>query len=100
MATDNYKRFVILLSHTGKPFTETVIRAHVQHLRQLDQEGKLILCGPFLDHKGGMVILKAMSHEEALAIAAQDPFVVQGFETCEVRTWQLSCEENNHLGMG
>ena len=67
------------------------------HLRELDQAGKLVLCGPFLDYAGGMVIVQAESREEAEEIAKRDPFVASGTETYEVRTWELSCEENNHL---
>lgn len=100
MPDDNYIRYVILLSHTEKPFTEELVRAHCAHLRHLDQQGELVLCGPFRDYKGGMVIIQAESLEEAKAIAESDPFVISGVETYEIRTLQVSCEENNHLGMG
>ncbi|OIO06249.1 MAG: hypothetical protein AUJ52_12595 [Elusimicrobia bacterium CG1_02_63_36] len=95
-----FTRFVILLSHAGKPMTEAVIRAHVAHLKRLNDEGRLVLCGPFKDFKGGMVVVKADSYEEAKAIAEADPFVKEGVETYELRTWELSCRENNHMGMG
>lgn len=100
MSPDRFTRFVILLSHAEKPMTEAVIRAHVAHLKRLDAEGRLVLCGPFKDHKGGMVIVKAESYAAAKEIAEADPFVKEGVETYELRTWELSCEENNHLGMG
>lgn len=100
MANDNYVRYVILLSHAEKPFTEELVKAHCAHLRRLDQQGKLVLCGPFQDYKGGMVIVEVESLEEAKVIAESDPFVSSGVETYEIRTLQVSCEENNHLGMG
>ncbi|MMZ59010.1 YciI-like protein [compost metagenome] len=94
-------RYVILLSVVpGKKMTEELIRAHVRHLKQLDLEGKLELCGPFSDYRGGMVIIKASSYEEAKNIAESDPYIVAGVETYELRTWELSCEANNHMGMG
>ncbi|MBA9087426.1 uncharacterized protein YciI [Fontibacillus solani] len=94
-------RYVILLSVVpGQKMTEELIRAHVQHLKQLDLEGKLELCGPFSDYRGGMVIIKASSYEEAKKIAESDPYIVSGVETYELRTWELSCEANNHMGMG
>ncbi len=80
--------------------SEPVIRAHVEHLKRLDDKGLLVLCGPFKDDKGGMVILRAASHEAAKEIAEADPFVKEGVETYELNTWELSCAENNHLGMG
>lgn len=97
---NDWIRYVILLSHTGKKITEELIRSHVAHLKELDKKGKLILCGPFLNYKGGMVIIKATSYDEAKEIAESDPFVKKGVESYELRTLELSCKENKHLGMG
>lgn len=98
---DDFTRYVILLTpRPGTRSSESLIRAHIAHLRRLDAAGQLELCGPFADHTGGMVIVRANSMEEARAIAAADPFVAEGVEDFEVRLWQLSCEANNHLGMG
>ena len=61
---DSFTRYVILLSRTEAPFSEPLIRRHVEYLRELDRNGLLVLCGPFTDHPGGMVIIKAVSLEE------------------------------------
>lgn len=58
------------------------------------------MAGPFPDHRGGMVVLRAASEEEARAIAEADPFVSSGAETYELRKIELSCRDNKHLGMG
>jgi len=98
---DDFVRYVILLTpRAGVALTESLIRAHVAHLRQLHAAGRLVLCGPFGDHPGGMVIIRAGSMDEACAVAAADPFVVAGAEDFEVRTWHLSCEANSHMGFG
>ncbi|MBI2519505.1 MAG: hypothetical protein HYV97_03785 [Bdellovibrio sp.] len=97
---DDFTRYVILLTRTKMPFSEPLIRQHVKYLRELELQGQLVLCGPFKDYSGGMVIIKAASLDEAHEIARHDPFVLEGAETFEIRTWLLSCEENNHLGMG
>ncbi len=99
-SNEEFLRYAILLTRTGAAFEEPLIRRHVEYLRKLDREGRLVLCGPFTDYRGGMVIIRAASLEEARGIAADDPFVSEGAETFEVRTWLLSCEENSHLGMG
>lgn len=97
----DHTRFVILLNTVdGSSTTESLIRAHVAFLRKLDSEGKLVMCGPFTDFKGGMVIIKAANVEDATRVAQSDPFVSEGVRTFEIRTWELSNEENNHLGMG
>jgi uncharacterized protein YciI len=95
MTEGEYVRFVYLLTRIqGKVLNKDVIRAHVVHMKRLDSIGILELCGPFSDSKGGMVILKGCSYEDAVEVAESDPFVK------EVRRWDLSCEENNHMGMG
>ena len=97
----DFTRFVVFLSMIeGTKASEKIIRNHVCFLRELDKQGKLVMCGPFSDGKGGMLILKADSLEEAKRIALKDPFVLTGIRRFDVRGWELSCEENNHMGMG
>jgi len=96
-----FTRYVILLDEiSGVATSREAVHAHVQYLKALDKNGKLVMCGPFTDYKGGMVIIKAVDLAEAKQIAESDPFVKQGLRTSEVRSWELSCEENNHMGMG
>jgi uncharacterized protein YciI len=88
--------YVILLSKR-KPFTEEVIKDHVSHLKSLDEQGKLVVCGPFTDVDGGIIIIRASSIEEARTIAESDPFFSEGFESYKLRTLQRACRENNYL---
>ena len=94
-----YTRYVILINRK-KDYTIDVIKKHVEHLKRLDKNGKLVLCGPFQDYNGGIMIIKAKSFEEDKTIAESDPFIVKGFSTYELRTLELSNKENNHMGMG
>jgi len=97
----DFTRYVILLSAIEDRATPPdIIRDHIAFLRCLDGEGKLVLCGPFTNQSGGKVIIRASNMEDATDIAKGDPFVRSGIRRFEVRSWQLSCEENNHLGMG
>ena len=96
-----FTRFVVLLNTIeGVVTSEQLIRDHVAFLRKLDEEGKFLMGGPFTNYAGGMMVIKAADLEEAQKISANDPFVKQGVRTAEVRAWELSCEENNHMGMG
>ncbi len=96
-----HRRYVVLLDQIkGINTTESHICEHVEFLKNLEEKGQLELGGPFIDHKGGMLIIKAESFDEAKEIAHSDPFVKSGVRNCEIRRWQLSCKENNHLGMG
>lgn len=96
---DAFVRYVYLMSHRpGGSLTPRLVADHIEHLKRLDAAGQLVLCGPFKDFKGGMVVLKAESLEAARAIAEADPFITEGFETYELRAWELACAENGWLG--
>lgn len=91
----------VALSHARPElFSQDLVRAHVAHLKRLEDGGRLEICGPFSDHDGGMVVLRAVTAEEARAIAEADPFVVSGVESFEIRRLEVSCRANNHMGMG
>ena len=94
-----YIRYVILINRK-KDYSINVIKRHVTHLKRLDKNGQLELCGPFQDYNGGLVIIKTESIEAAKIIAESDPLITEGFSTYELRTLELSNAENNHLGMG
>jgi len=61
--------------------------AHLDYVNKLYKEGKVFVVGPFTDGKGGMVIYEADTYEEAVALAENDPVVVEGARTVEVREW-------------
>lgn len=98
MNHSQHTRFVILLNKISnlEAKKETILR-HVEHLKRLDLERKLVLCGPFTDHASGMVVVNVTTKEEAERIAKADPFVSEGVRTYELRTWLLACAENNYL---
>ena len=101
MSNVDFQRYVIMLNKIeGIDDTEDLIRAHVSYLKDLDNQMRLVLCGPFSDFAGGMVIVKADSLEHAEELANKDPFVIQNKRSYSIKTLELSCEENNHLGMG
>ena len=96
-----YTQFVVLQEKVPDRATSTaLIRDHVAYLRELERSGRLVLSGPFMDHAGGMLIIRARDKYEAMAIACVDPFVRSGVRNFDLRTLLLSSEENNHLGMG
>lgn len=91
-----YIRYVILINRK-KDYTIDTINKHVEHLKRLDEKGQLVLCGPFKDYDGGIIILKTESLEAAKMIAESDPFITEGFSTYELRTLELADKENHYL---
>lgn len=87
----------IYLMDNIKPLTKEVVELHVKHLKQLKERNQLVLCGPFTDYPGGMVVIKAQDLIEATNIAMQDPFISLGYKSFGIRTLQQANEENNYL---
>ncbi|MFT4145481.1 MAG: YciI family protein [Mobilitalea sp.] len=88
--------YVYLMSNQ-KPLNEELIKSHVEHLKELKRQGKLVLCGPFEDYPGGMVVFQAENIEEATHIAKADPFISSGCKSFELRTLEEAKEDNNYL---
>ncbi|MBO8164327.1 MAG: hypothetical protein H0Z34_11500 [Brevibacillus sp.] len=61
--------------------------AHLDYINQLFLQDKVVMAGPFTDKRGGMVIYRANSLEEARQMAEADPVVAQGARTLELREW-------------
>ncbi len=88
--------YVYLMSNQ-KTLNEELIKNHVEHLKELKRQGKLVLCGPFEDYPGGMVVFHAGNIEEATNIAKADPFISSGCKSFELRTLEEANEDNNYL---
>lgn len=79
------------------PLDTSVVARHVSYLKRLDQEGLLVLCGPFIDEPGGMVVFRAGSMDEAHKIAQSDPFIHEGYKTYSIRTMEIADASNHYL---
>lgn len=80
-----------------KTINYEVIQQHVAYLKELKRLGNLVLCGPFSDYPGGMVVVTAEDREAATRIAESDPFISMGFKTYSIRTLELADESNDYL---
>lgn len=87
----------VYLMKNEKPINADLVQKHVDYLKLLKEQGKLVLCGPFTDYPGGMVIFQAGNLEEAADIANSDPFIASGCKSYELRTLEPANEENNYL---
>jgi len=78
--------------------TETV-RKHVDNIRRMDDDGKLVLCGPTKDYPGvaGMIIFRAGDRKEAEMICRSEPFVAGGYATYKLASLRPGTRENNYL---
>lgn len=79
--------------------TKKAVEEHVENIRQLDDAGKLEICGVFQGYPGmaGMYILKVKSFEEAKELCEKEPLVMGGYATYKLVTLQIANKENNYL---
>jgi uncharacterized protein YciI len=79
--------------------TKALATKHVEFLRDLDDNGKLALCGISKGYPGvaGMIILKAENLEEAKEICRVEPLTEAGHTVTKVSTLQVADRENNYL---
>jgi uncharacterized protein YciI len=87
---------IFLNSIPGRPLSLEVVNRHAVHLKELDNDGKLVLAGPIPERAGGLIVLRAASLAEAKAIAEEDPMVRGAYQTYEVGTWLMSNRQNDY----
>ena len=76
------------LLHMLDPLKNELVRpSHIKYLDSLDEQGKIFARGPFIDGSGALVIYRAESYEEALAMAEADPHIVEKVRSLEIREW-------------
>ncbi|MCB0560761.1 MAG: hypothetical protein H6573_09885 [Lewinellaceae bacterium] len=64
-------------------------RAHLDNIRRLAEEGKLVLAGPFMDggEVRGIYVFDVRTVEEAQALTASDPSIQAGRLVMELHPW-------------
>jgi uncharacterized protein YciI len=63
---------------------------HRDYAQKLRNEGKLVVAGPFRDGTGALMVYEAGSLQEALTLAADDPFCKEGVWTSyEIHPWEI-----------
>jgi uncharacterized protein YciI len=80
----------------GKPLSAEVVNLHAAHLKELDNDGKLVLAGPIPERAGGLIVLRVASLAEAKAIAEEDPMVRGAYQTYQLGTWLMSNRQNDY----
>ncbi len=93
------KTFLAVLSEKQPPlFNDQLLKMHVDFLKQLKAKAHLIICGPFSDNKGAVLLIKADSLTQAEEIVKQDPFVSQNYyKRFTIHEFTSAGEENNWL---
>jgi len=92
----------VMLIERGKTYNKinkALVIKHVEHIKKLDNEGRLVLCGATKGYPGvaGMIIFKAESYEAAEAICKSEPFVAEGYATFKLFALRVGNKDNHYL---
>ena len=93
------QKFVAILKDKKKgELPEALLLKHVEHLRTLNYQSKLLLCGPFKDNDKAIQILNCETINEAKRLVEADPFIKEGYyDSYEINELIEANEENNWL---
>ena len=82
--------YVVIHHFIKENITREMMNPHVDYLKVLFENGKLIITGPFIDEKkGGMFILDVNDAEELHEIVNNDPAIIEGHARAEIRPYQI-----------
>jgi len=76
----------------NKTIFDQYVVAHKNYVQQLIKAGRKAKTGYWQERGGGMLIFEADSLEEALAIVAQDPLIVNNCVKYELHEWCIVVE--------
>jgi len=88
------KYFAALLKMKDLKKNEDYRQQHIDFLLQKEKEGKIFARGRFADGKGGLVIYRAASFDDAAKIAESDPYVSFGARVLELHEWEVTVAPN------
>jgi len=86
-------KLFVMLRRTEKPaLIPEFLAAHLRWMIEREREGVVFLSGPVVHRQGavaldGMTLLRTDTIEQAEGVAQQDPFVLNGAVSFEMREW-------------
>ncbi|SFB02409.1 Uncharacterized conserved protein YciI, contains a putative active-site phosphohistidine [Cohnella sp. OV330] len=79
--------FVVLLKTLDADKVDAHRETHIAFLEALRAEGSVVANGRLADGSGGLVIYRGESEAQIRALVENDPFVVSGARSYEIREW-------------
>jgi uncharacterized protein YciI len=92
----------VMLIERGKTYNKInmeMVKKHVSRIKKMDDDGKLVLCGPTKGYPGvaGMIVFRASDMNEAEEMCKAEPFVIEGYATYKLVSMRPGTRENNYL---
>jgi uncharacterized protein len=82
----------VIIGHDGPrgaALRPTVRPAHLENLRPLVEQGRVLVGGPFTDGSGSLIVVEMENETAAMEFARNDPYTKEGvFERVEVKPFR------------
>ena len=93
------KTFLVLLKEKSTHQLDAdLLHEHIEHLKQLSQSGYLLVCGPFVDDFGAMLVIQAKSEFDAEKLIQSDPFIKNVYyRSYSITEFYKADDSNNYL---
>ncbi len=70
---------------------------HTRYMKGLEEQGKVIMAGGFMDGTGGMDIIECDPLDEAVEISKNDPLVKANLIRQDIKAWSTDLEARNKM---
>ncbi|MED4599142.1 YciI family protein [Paenibacillus validus] len=87
------KYFAVITNMLDLEKNQKYREEHLDYLKDLSKKDHVFAKGRFSDASGGLVIYKADTLDEVRLFVENDPFIVQGARTYEIREWEMKLVE-------
>ena len=84
--------FVMTSKDALKALTE-----HTAYMKGLEDAGKVVIAGGFMDGSGGMDILEVDTPEDATEISKNDPLVRNNLIRQDIKAWSTDLEARQNM---
>lgn len=86
------KYFAVFLPMKDEGKSKEFRPQHLAFLKQMRDEKKILMNGPFTDGSGGLVIYAADSLVQATSYLKQDPYIINGARNWEIHEWAMETD--------
>lgn len=86
------KYFAVLLPMKDAEKSETYRQEHLDFLKKMREQKRILLFGRLVDGAGGLIIYQGNSLAEVSELAKKDPYVTLGARDFEIHEWDMQTD--------
>lgn len=84
--------YVSIMTILDKDKDQSLLDEHISYLEKEINLGNILFKGPFTDHSGGLLIIKADNQAKAREVIENDPAIKYGSRAYVLKEWKSNYE--------